>query len=152
LCRRRFDEKLLNAAVSAGVEHVAFNVGTIVRNRESWEARMKSGETVVSHWPVEATGGSSSVARKLGVSRTRDDGLVALIGYGSPQACAGFDRTLIEAVPEGWWYGAVLPECGGVLALHVNPREAGTVRRNWLQALERTVFIREFFPPSTFGG
>jgi len=63
-----------------------------------------------------------------------------------------FDHTLIEAVPEGWWYGAVLPEGIAVLALHVDPRESRSVRLNWLAALHRTSYVRGFFQQSAFDG
>jgi len=150
LSRRRFDECLLNAALLAGAQHLPFNVDRVIRNRGSWETHTKSGETFVSRWLVDSTGRGSSVARRLGSRRIRDEGLVALCGFGSPRAGERLDRTLIEAVPEGWWYGAVLPDDEAVLVLHVLPKDARAARRDWLAALGRTLFVREFFPPSGF--
>ena len=77
-------------------------------------------------------------------------------GLGTPRSGGHFDRTrfdrtLIEAVPEGWWYGAVLPDGQAVLALHVRPEDARSVRRDWLAILDRALFIREFFPAAGFG-
>jgi flavin-dependent dehydrogenase len=151
LSRRRFDAYLLTAAVSAGARHYPCDVAGVVRNRGTWESHTKSGETFVSHWLVEATGRSSSIARRLGVKRIRDEGLVALCGFGSPRPGERFDRTLIEAVPEGWWYGAALPEGEAVLVWHVRPRDARSARWDWLHALDRTQLIKEFFPRSGFG-
>ena len=37
-----------------------------------------------------------------------------------PMADPGFDRTVIEAVPEGWWYAARLPS-GAVMAALKRP-------------------------------
>ena len=146
LSRHRFDACLLSAATAAGVTHIPFHVDTVVRNRGVWEARLKSDDSVVSRWLVDATGRNSVLARKLGITRIRDRGLAALYSFGSSQRAETFDRTLIEAVPEGWWYGAVLPEDKGLLVLHVRPQDARVVRREWSEAVDRTRFIREFFP------
>jgi flavin-dependent dehydrogenase len=151
LSRRHFDEYLRAAAISAGARHLPFNVDGVTRSGESWELSTRSGEAIECRWLIEATGRSSTIARKLGVGRLRDEGLVAVGGFGAQRAGERFDRTLIEAVPEGWWYGAVLPEGEAILMLHVDPRAAQTARRDWLQALGRTLFVREFFPPSGFG-
>ena len=101
-------------------------------------------------WLIEATGRSSAIARKLGVSRIQDDRLVAVCGFGKPRLGQKVDRTLIEAVPEGWWYGAVLPQGMVVLVLHTDPRLARSVRQDWDKALDRTLFMRKFFPPEGF--
>jgi len=151
LSRRRFDAYLRSAAESAGAQYFPFNLDKVVRNGERWELHSTSGEAFECRWLVDATGRGSSIARRLGVRRNRDEGLVALCGFGSPRAGERLNRTLIEAVPEGWWYGAVLPEGVAMLALHVDPRESRSVRRDWLAALNRTSFVREFFPPAGFG-
>jgi flavin-dependent dehydrogenase len=150
LSRRRFDASLLTAAISAGVRHIPSRVGGVARTAGSWEIHAKSGDAFACRWLVEATGRSSFVAHRLGVPRVRDEGLVALCSFGSPRKGASFDRTLIEAVPEGWWYGAVLPGDSAVVVWHVQPRDARSARRSYLQALGRTLFVREFFPPSGF--
>jgi flavin-dependent dehydrogenase len=151
LSRGRFDAGLLAAAVSAGARHSPFHVNGVASHRGSWESHMKSGEVFVSRWLIDATGRASSIARSLGLPRVRDEGLVALCGFGLPRPGPRFDRTLIEAVPEGWWYGAVLPDGVAVLVLHVHPREARTARRDWLQAIGRTSCVGEFFLQSSFG-
>jgi flavin-dependent dehydrogenase len=47
------------------------------------------------------------LARRLGAHRHRDDRLVAV--YGVLSAADRDSRTLIEAVPGGWWYAALIP-------------------------------------------
>lgn len=150
LTRRRFDASLLAAAFSAGTQHIPSNLVRVTRNCEQWEGYTSSGETFAARWLVEATGRSASIARQIGVSRIRDEGLIAVCGFGSRREGERFDRTLIEAVAEGWWYGAVLPDDLAVLMLHVRPQAVQMVRREWRQCLERTAFVREFFPPSSF--
>ena len=151
LSRRRFDATLLSAAIKAGAQFVSDNLDAVERDREHWNCRLKSGEIVESRWLVDATGRSCAVARRLGIRRVRDEGLIALWMLGSPSPGERLERTLIEAVPEGWWYGAVLPDGQAILALHVRPREARVARRDWLDALARTSFIQRFFPPDGFG-
>jgi len=151
LSRSRFDEDLRTAATSTGVQHFPLNIDGAARKGSCWELRTKSGEAFECRWLVEATGRSSPIARRLGVGRIRDEGLVALYGFGAERAAERFDRTLIEAVPEGWWYAAVLPEGVPVLVLYIDPLEARSVRLAWLQALHRTSFVREFFQPPRSG-
>ncbi len=148
LSRSCFDASLLADACSVGVQYVPSNLARVLRIREQWEGYTKSGIGFVTRWLVEATGRSATIARQLGVSRIRDEGLIAVCGFG--RSGKSFDRTLIEAVAEGWWYGAVLPDETAVLALHVRPQAAQMARREWRQCLQRTAFIREFFPPSGF--
>lgn len=152
LSRPRFDESLRTSAIAAGVQHFPLNIESVARKGERWELHTKSGEAFQCRWLVEATGRSSRIARRLGIGRIRDESLVALSGFGARPAAEQFDRTLIEAVPEGWWYAAVLPEGVPVLVLHIDPSEARAVRLAWPQALHRTSFIRKFFPPDNFGG
>jgi flavin-dependent dehydrogenase len=150
LTRHRFDACLLSAAVAGGVTHLPFHVDNVARIRGIWEARLKSDDVVMCRWLVDATGRNSVLARKLGVARMRDHGLAALCSFGSPRR-AVFDRTLIEAVPEGWWYGAVLPDGKGLLVLHVRPQDARAARQEWPEALDRTRFMQKFFPRLGFG-
>jgi flavin-dependent dehydrogenase len=150
LSRHHFDASLLTSACSAAVRHIRSNVARTSRCREQWESCTRSGDVLVSRWLVEATGRSASVARQFGIPRIRDEGLIALCGFGSPRKGKSFDRTLIEARAEGWWYGAMLPDETAVLILHVSPEAAQQARRDWLKCLQCTVFVKDFFPPSGF--
>ncbi len=150
LSRCHFDASLLTHACSVGIRHIRSDIARVVGQGERWESYTKSGDVLVSRWLVEATGRNASIARQFGVPRIRDEGLIALCGFGSPVRSESFDRTLIEAVPEGWWYGAVLPGKRAVLVLHVSPAAAKSARRYWVDYLQRTAFVKEFFPPSGF--
>ena len=153
LSRRQFDAWLLDAAVSAGARLVPFHLDAIARSAggANWEAGTKSGEIIRSKWLVDATGRGSSAARRLGHVRVRDaPGLVALYVFGESRPADSCNRTLVEAVPEGWWYGAVLPQGKAILSLHVRPDDAGRARQDWRNALGRTSYMREFFPASGF--
>lgn len=152
LSRHTFDENLRAAASAAGAQHFTLKVDSVERDSEYWVIGTKSGEVFRCRWLIDATGRSASIARRLGVLRVRDEGIIALYCFGALRPGEVFDRTLIEAVPEGWWYGALLPEGVAVLALHVDPRESRSVRPNWLAALHRTSYVRDFFQPSAFDG
>lgn len=67
---------------------------------------------------VDATGRASPFARSRGAERLDGDRLVGVVGVLAPAAGSGGDRdslTLVEAVPDGWWYAALLP--GGRLSV-----------------------------------
>ncbi len=120
----------------------------MARGREGWTLKTKSGESIESRWLIDATGRSSALGRRLGVGRIRDESLVALKGFGASRAT--LNRTYIEAVQEGWWYAAALPEGGAVAILHTDPSTAQAARRDWRAAFGRTTHLRELFPPESF--
>jgi flavin-dependent dehydrogenase len=148
LSHAEFDRSLRAAAVAAGTFEVPSPIQTLARGREGWTLKTKSTELIECRWLIDATGRSSGLARRLGVGRIRDEGLVALRGFGTSRAA--LNRTYIEAVPEGWWYAAALPEGGTVAILHTDPSTAQAARREWQTALGRTAYLRDFFPPQSF--
>jgi flavin-dependent dehydrogenase len=150
LSRHRFDSQLLAAARQAGALHSAFHVDLVARQSETWECRTSPGESITARWLIDATGRSSHIARRLGVQRVRDEGLVALCGFSLIHPDPPSDRTLIEAVREGWWYGATLPDKTPLLVWHVRPQDARAARQDWVQALSRTLFVKALAPYSQF--
>ena len=62
-------------------------------------------------WLIDATGRRAAVARSIGVAQIHHDRLVAFHArFQGPSNGADRDsRTLIEAVPDGWWYSALVP-------------------------------------------
>ena len=111
--RRRFDAMLSLAAKSGGAESllhtrltswhrdssgVWFLNGNAEGHRIDFQARVL----------IDATGRTSSCLHPLGGGRLIHDRLVGLVGF--VQAAGGVDlRTLVEAVPIGWWYSSPLP-------------------------------------------
>lgn len=60
---------------------------------------------------VDATGRSSRIGRSLGGHRRIHDRLVALVAFLRSDTALGADAdTLVEAVADGWWYTAGLPD------------------------------------------
>ncbi len=126
LDRRRFDALLRRAAVARGahlvqpaelrhLEHAT------ARAPHPWRCRMAT-----AHGPweaacrvvVDATGRSARIVRHAGVDVMRGDALACVHTWlaGAPGAPTG--ATIVEATPDGWWYGASLPDGGCVIAWH----------------------------------
>src|SRR5262249_28996079 len=70
---------------------------------------------------IEATGRGGGV---LGTGRRRYlDRLMAFLAYAPAPPAVLDQRLIIEAAPDGWWYGALLPERRVVLAFLTDARE-----------------------------
>lgn len=125
--RRAFDAMLAAAAVERGVR--AIRNGR-VRDRPAmhdgaWHAVVETGErrlNIAARFMIDAGGRGAHTARMLGARRVAHDGMVAAYGYmRGPESATGGGAddggaTLIEAVEEGWWYSAPLPDGSAVCA------------------------------------
>lgn len=92
-----------------------------------WRLELGDGSAVDARWIVDATGRAALLARSLGAARRRDDDLVAVAAW--LRSADGDPRTLIEAVPDGWWYSAQLPGDERVAVLHVGREDAAPLLR-----------------------
>jgi flavin-dependent dehydrogenase len=116
LDRKRFDGYLLGAARNAGatVQSQA-SVTAFEPQAAGWLLRVTAETSrdtaIATRWVIDATGRSSWFARRLGVARRVDDRLVGLVGFlgASPRRFED-TTTLVEAVSDGWWYSALLPD------------------------------------------
>jgi flavin-dependent dehydrogenase len=151
LDRARFDAGLRDAARRAGAEVLSpARVTGAARTGEGWIVRVAgAGELreVACGWMVDATGRSAALARRLGAARIRHDRLVAVHARFRPRADADVDaRTLVEAVPDGWWYTALLPSRERVAACLADADGAagGRLREpaGFLAALAGTTHVR----------
>ena len=126
LDRRRFDRMLLDAAKRAGAD-VLPETAVVDSGRAGagWrlELRGPNGSSSISaEWAVDATGRASWFARRVGVARRSDDKLVASTGFfGQPPSRFEDTTTLVEAMPDGWWYSAPLPDGRLVAAYFTDP-------------------------------
>lgn len=116
LDRTRFDAQCRASARSRGATVIAGRFGSVSSVGGEWMSTMQDGSRVRSRWLVDATGRVSAVGGRIGARRVRSDQLVAQVlvteDHGDPVA-----GTLIEAVPEGWWYSTPLPGQRRVIAL-----------------------------------
>jgi flavin-dependent dehydrogenase len=152
LDRARFDADLRAAAVAAGATWRADRMRSVRRLGEGWEVGFEDGRVEHARWIVDATGRNRLLARRLGVSKVRGPRLVAVYARGRADALRT-DRTLIEAVPEGWWYAARLPSGAPIAGFHTDARTAAGLRsdaRAWARGLSRTRHIARLLEGSEF--
>ncbi|WP_317440956.1 FAD-dependent monooxygenase [Streptomyces collinus] len=135
LDRNRFDASLRSAAVAAGTE---LRRAAVVRHHAQGPAqrlllrREGAFEELLCDWVVDATGRRCVIGRRLAV-RHRQDRLVAaytLLDRRVPHG-RGTDeelRTLVEAVPDGWWYTVRVP-AGRLVAYLTDSDLAGRTLR-----------------------
>ncbi len=142
LDRSKFDESLRQKALETGVRRLMARVQSVQWSGKDWSVLLSSGQQMTVHWLVDATGRRAAVARQLGARRQRDDDLVAVVIW-VPSCEEDRDtRTLIEAVPDGWWYTSRLPgaERQRVVVFHTVPQVASRMRREpkvWLDYLSQ---------------
>jgi flavin-dependent dehydrogenase len=109
--RSRFDTILQNAASDAG-SYLRRNVRVIKtqRFRDIWQMILrteKGFQSIYSRLIIDATGRRCSVAQNHGAIRIRDDNLVALFSRFGSRSGDNDTRTMIEAVPYGWWFSTL---------------------------------------------
>ncbi len=114
LDRRRFDALLRASAQAAGARVVSSTavVASDARTGGGFHLHLTGGRKIAAQIVLDASGRAASFARQRGVRRHAIDRMVALVGYVArrPDAAAEPAATLVEAVPEGWWYSAPLPQ------------------------------------------
>jgi flavin-dependent dehydrogenase len=144
LDRRRFDAWLARAAVEAGAE-----LRTGARFEDCAPAsdggfRLRlDREQVRARCVVDATGTAARFARRQGARRLVHDRLVCVLGFFAVPSADFFSRlTLLEAVEQGWWYAAKLPDRKVAVAFASDPeiiQSAGLGSRDgWLARLRQT--------------
>jgi flavin-dependent dehydrogenase len=147
LDRRAFDEALALAARDAGAD---LTVGCTARftaqPRGGYVAQLSTGERFLSNAAILATGRAGG---GLGLPYMReylDDNVAVAARLSSPSGHLE-PRTIIEAVPGGWFYLAALPR-NEVIVVFMTlatlvPGERRARLRWWLEALARTIVVRK---------
>jgi len=97
---------------------------------------------------VDATGRGARIARSQGARRRRLDRLVAAYWMLSvADAQDGDCTTLVEAVPDGWWYTTPVPGHRRVVAFLTDsdlmPPRAARTARDWHERLAQARHIRD---------
>jgi flavin-dependent dehydrogenase len=122
-----FEAMLREQAVTAGVVLLAgTRIEAAERQRDrQWRLLVVGASevsTAVAPVIVDAGGRAASFARQQGARRRRLDPLIASTAYLLPRgasACEG--TTLVEAVRDGWWYSAPLPDGRLAVAFFTDP-------------------------------
>jgi flavin-dependent dehydrogenase len=118
LDRRRFDALLARSAEAAGVtvRYGAKFTGSARTDTGQWKLKLRteSGEDLAwtASMVADATGRRAHFAGAQGVKQVRMDQLVGTaVFFSLPDDRPRPDTyTLVEAVPDGWWYSALVPE------------------------------------------
>jgi flavin-dependent dehydrogenase len=124
LDRRRFESWLRSIAIERGGELVSpATLDHLERRDQEWLVRLKTDDSLVELTPrliIDAGGQSAPVARKLGLRPTVHQSLVCCWMYGCDQNAGARGLTYVEAVRDGWFYTAPVPEGRRILAFHTD--------------------------------
>lgn len=136
LDRRRFELMLADRAVAAGAER---RTNARVTDVAPHRLTCADGTVVEAGTLIDATGRAAALARRLGARRVVDHALVALVAF-LENGGRGMDDsfTLVEAVEEGWWYSAPLPDAR-LVAMFVSDR----LYNDWDALLASATHTRE---------
>jgi flavin-dependent dehydrogenase len=116
--RRQFDRRLATAACEAGA--VIYYSTQYLEAQEAapgWLVRgLCNGNPMclTARWIIDASGRKSVVSRTFGAKRRAADKLVGVYAVQSANLPSGpcdvDSRTLVEAVPDGWWFSILTPQ------------------------------------------
>jgi flavin-dependent dehydrogenase len=109
--RKAFDRMLVDAAAEAGALLVRGSVGEATRRNGGWT--IETGEIALhARWVIDATGRAARVARRHGARPLVLDRLIGVVASVGPEqtTSSAEGATLVEAVPDGWWYSARTPD------------------------------------------
>lgn len=126
--RVAFDKCLQQAAQAAGATFFPGHIRRINRaDPELWSVQLAQA-TFRTRWLIDASGRHSILSRSLGIRRIKDSPLVAVYSWGKNRSSES--RTLVEAVSEGWWYTAALPDGRRVAAMQTSAEHARFLLRS----------------------
>lgn len=159
LDRLRFDQFLVNEARLRGItvcSKMPFkNVHTVATANEKYPLQITfaNNQQVGARFIVDATGRAAKVARRLGASRKVDDNLVCVAAYFEHANTAQQNSqhatrmTLLEAVKDGWWYTARLPNNRTIAAIasdqEIIQKKQLNQKEHWYSALKNTQHLYE---------
>jgi flavin-dependent dehydrogenase len=152
LDRRRFDETLARLAADRGARLLcpARLLGAEPLP-DGWRLTYRPADprprTLEAGFVVDATGRRAAFARARGAKRIAIDRLLGVVVFARVAERTDDVGTLVEAVPDGWWYSAGLPGGGLVVAFMTDAdlaQQCGLKSPDrWMAAAART---RHVFP------
>jgi flavin-dependent dehydrogenase len=146
--RSRFDEMMRDSALRSGAKWLdCKSLRDVELDPQGWRIRLpaQSGDcSVIARFVIDATGRSSVFARRVGAKRNLLDHLTGVAGYFSSAENHPIEPVLlVEAVENGWWYTAPLPE-GKLIAVYMTDaefiqRQKLTQAEIWMEQLNVTI-------------
>ncbi len=150
--RRRFDAMLARTAEKAGAYLFTAALRTCCSEGRAGDWKIcaaRGGKQFIFHarFLVDATGRACMLARKRCARRIFYDRLVGVVVFFStPDGNLLGDYTFVEAVEDGWWYSALLPNSRVVVAYmtdaDLNARGSDGPIQRWQKQLDKTIHIR----------
>ncbi|HET9659817.1 MAG TPA: FAD-dependent oxidoreductase [Thermomicrobiales bacterium] len=152
LDRPAFNRALLDTVEAAGVSVWRHHrVTSVERTTGIWQITTAApeGENALrATMLVDATGRHALLARHQRLRRRTLDSQIAAVAFLAPDSRAAPLRdatTVIEAVPDGWWYVALLPNQHLVVACFTDPdllaQHAAWRPTNWWNLLRTTDLV-----------
>jgi flavin-dependent dehydrogenase len=159
LDRARFDAMMLEAASRRVARHLRDKVVVVASVDGGWRASTRRGAAIEARFALDATGRSAVLSRALGLRPVSADRLVGRFVMFAGVADDG-DGSMIEAVPDGWWYTAAIPGDRRIVAYMSDGDLTQALGRGglaaWMAALDRTTHVcravvgaRPLGPPQT---
>ncbi len=156
LDRVKFDAQILDRAIQSGVKlHQGWRLTGVkeVEDRQHLEFTVEGNRqpSVAADFVVDATGKASVFTRHLNVcSNTFDDVTFLSCFINIPEGSYLLPHTFIEAVEQGWWYAARLPNNKMIVTLCTDRQSIKNHRwnkpRQWLSLLNQTKWLRKNIP------
>ncbi|HTS25712.1 MAG TPA: tryptophan 7-halogenase [Bryobacteraceae bacterium] len=158
--RARFDAMMRRSATRCGAEALGCRaLRGVTRTSEGWQLDLvteEGGCQVTGSRVIDATGRASVFARRIGVRRRLLDSLTGVAAhFAIGEMLAPIEPVLlVEAVENGWWYTAPLPD-GERIAVFLTDaayiQRAGLTQPDrWLALLETTVLWGSLPPARGF--
>ena len=156
LNREVFDQQLLEKACDAGVIHQQGWKLTDVKAQKCTQQlefsvhkkNDKSDTTSIdADFVIDATGKSCAFSKRLNVCRNDLDKVIFLCAVIElPQNCNLVTNTLVEAVAQGWWYAARIPNNKIIITLCTDQQGIKEHQwrdsKNWLALFSQTRFLK----------
>ncbi len=122
LDRARFDRMLAQLAKQAGAHiECGARVTSSHRTRGGWHVDYTADgqpRSIGASFVVDASGRAATWARRQGARRVVYDHLIGIVAFSTVgEDEAPDNRTLVEAIENGWWYSAMLPNGQFLVAL-----------------------------------
>jgi flavin-dependent dehydrogenase len=139
--RARFESRLAERALSAGADwRWGWRVLGCERAGAGWRLDLCGPdgrrEPMAADFVADATGRPARLARQLGARRVRYDRLIGAAALLESRTPAVDTYTLVEAMPDGWWYSALLADGRLAVAFMTDADLLG--RTDWQERLAET--------------
>jgi flavin-dependent dehydrogenase len=151
--RKRFDLMIIKAAIRQGVQYLNNRLVEIKMNDQgTWHLKTRSYinptmSVMNADFLIDATGRRGWLANFLNIKRLEFDNLIGFVSFLRLTKGEENDTmTLLEAVSDGWWYSALLPNKIRVVSFFTNRNLAvakqAIVYKGWVTLILRTRHIK----------